>query len=175
MTIRSLPLWRNRNWGLVIMGPGEAAYIEYLRSVAQSCGVAEQFVYLPPVGYDQVADFTPGAQVGHSLYDPVNVNHQYATTAANKIMEYMAAGLPVLASDRPGLRALVERYECGLTADESDPASIAAAVNTLLGDTQRARQMGANGARAFEEEFRYDKQFAPVLAAITELASRRRS
>jgi glycosyltransferase involved in cell wall biosynthesis len=175
MTIRSLPLWRNRNWGLVIMGPGEAAYIEYLRSVAQSCGVAEQFVYLPPVGYDQVADFTPGAQVGHSLYDPVNVNHQYATTAANKIMEYMAAGLPVLASDRPGLRALVERYECGLTADESDPASIAAAVITLLGDTQRARQMGANGARAFEEEFRYDKQFAPVLAAITELASRRRS
>jgi glycosyltransferase involved in cell wall biosynthesis len=118
--------------------------------------------------------FTVDAHIGHALYEAVDDNNRLSGTASNKLLEYMAAGLPVLASDRPGLRALVESYNCGLTADESDPASIAAAVNALLGDPQRARLMGANAARTFDEVFRYDKQFAPVLAAMTEIASRRR-
>lgn len=174
-TVRSLPHWQDPSWGFVVMGFADDDYINHLHSVARQEGVGDRFVILPPVAYDEVARFTTGASVGHALYEPLHVNNRYITTASNKIMEYMAAGLPILTSDQPGLRALVERYNCGLTADESDPASIAAAVNALLGDPQRARQMGANGANAFDEEFRYDKQFAPVLAAITELASRRRS
>lgn len=174
-TVRSLALWRDPSWGFVIMGLADDDYILHLRQLAHQCGVGHRFVLLPPVAYDKVVRFTAGASVGHALYDPIHINNRYITTASNKTMEYMAAGLPILTSDQPGLRALIERYDCGLTADESDPASIAAAVNALLGDPQRARQMGANGANAFDEEFRYDKQFAPVLAAITELASRRRS
>lgn len=174
-TVRSLPLWQDPTWGFVIMGLADDDYHLHLRDLAQQCGVTHRFVILPPVAYDQVACFTAGASVGHALYDPIHINNRYITTASNKVMEYMAAGLPLLASDRPGLRALVARYDCGLTADESDPASIAAAVNTLLGNSQRARQMGANAAHAFDQEFRYDRQFAPVLAALTELASGRQS
>ncbi len=155
------------------MGLANEDYVDYLRNLAKRHGVDERFVILPPVAYDDVASFTTGASIGHALYDPVHVNNRYITTASNKTMEYMAAGLPLLVSDRPGLRALIERYDCGLTADESDPTSIAAAVNTLLGDPLRARQMGANAARAFDEEFRYEKQFAPVLTAMTEMASGR--
>lgn len=174
-TVRSLPFWQDPSWGFVVMGLAADDYVGYLRNLAEQWQVTDRFVILPPVAYDEVACYTTGASVGHALYDPFHVNNRFITTASNKTMEYMAAGLPVLASDRPGLRALVERYECGLTADESDPVSIAAAVNTLLDDPERARKMGANAARAFEEEFRYDKQFAPVLTAIKEMASRRRS
>jgi glycosyltransferase involved in cell wall biosynthesis len=173
-TVRSLPLWRDSTWGFVVMGRGDDDYIAHLCDLARQHGVAERFAVLPPVSYDEVAQFTSGANIGHALYDPIHVNNRYITTASNKIMEYMAAGLPLLVSDRPGLRALVERHDCGLTADEGDPASIAAAVNALLGDPARARQMGANAARAFEEEYRYDRQFAPVLAALEELAMRSR-
>lgn len=174
-TIRSLPYWQRSDWGLAILGGGDSAFRSHLQQLAADINVTGQVAFLPPVAYDEVARFTVGADLGHGLYEPAHVNNLYIATASNKLMEYMAAGIPLLASERPGLRALVERYDCGLTADESDPVSIAAAVNTLLGDPQRARQMGANGARAFEEEFRYDKQFAPVLAAIAEMASRRRS
>jgi glycosyltransferase involved in cell wall biosynthesis len=109
---------------------------------------------------------TPGADAGHALYEPVHINNVYITTASNKLLEYLAAGLPVLVSDRPGLRAFVEKYECGLTADESSPESIAAAVNALLGDPDLARRLGAAGARAFAEELNYEHQFAPVLEAV---------
>lgn len=173
-TLRSLPAWQDATWGLVIMGLADDDYASHLRNLARQHGVGERFLILPPVAYDAVASYTTGANIGHALYEPIHVNNRYIATASNKIMEYMAAGLPLLVSDQPGLRALVERFNCGLVADETDPASIAAAVNTLLGDPQRARQMGANGASAFAEEFRYDKQFAPVLAALEEMASRRR-
>lgn len=171
-TVRSLPLWNDPTWGFVVMGLGDGDYVQYLNNLARQQGVTERFVVLPPVGYDEVAQYTSGATVGHALYEPIHVNNRYITTASNKIMEYMAAALPLLVSDQPGLRALVERHDCGLTADESDPASIAAAVNALLGNPVRARQMGAHAVRGFDEEFRFDRQFEPVLAALQKLATR---
>jgi len=174
-TIRSMPHWIGPLSGLVLLGPLQPDYAQHLQGCAEEMGVHDRLVFLPPVPYHQVMQFTVDAHIGHALYEAVDDNNRLSGTASNKLLEYMAAGLPLLASNRPGLRALIERYDCGLTADESDPASIAAAVNTLLGDSQRARQMGVNAARAFDQEFRYDRQFAPVLAALTELASGRRS
>lgn len=168
-TIRSIPLWQNPRWGFVVMGVVDPDYLSHLNSLADHLSVKSQFLVLPPVAYDEVVRFTVEAQVGHGLYNPVNINHVFATTGSNKIMEYMAAGLPILVSDRPGLRHLVERYNCGLTADERSPESIARAVNILLGDPQTAQAMGAAGARAFQEEFCYERQFAPVLQAFNEL------
>jgi glycosyltransferase involved in cell wall biosynthesis len=81
----------------------------------------------------------------------------------------MAAGVPVLVSDRPGQRAFLNKYRCGLTADESSPESIAAAVNALLGDPDLAHRLGAAGARAFEQEFNYERQYAPVLRVFQSL------
>jgi glycosyltransferase involved in cell wall biosynthesis len=169
VTLRSMPLWASENWGFAVMGIAEPAYLGQLSALAQALGVEKRFVVLPPVGYDQVAQFTPGADLGHALYEPVHFNHTYFTTASNKVMEYMAAGLPLLISDTPVSRALLEKYACGLTADHSRPESVAAAVNCLLGDPARARQMGAAAARAFEQVFCYERQFAPALDAVRAL------
>jgi glycosyltransferase involved in cell wall biosynthesis len=169
-TLRSIPHWAKRDWGFVVMGIGESSYIEKLSRQARDLGVERQFVALPPVSYDQVGHFTPGAHLGHALYEPIHINNVHIAGAC-KIQEYLAAGLPLLVSDRPSLRTLVEKYGCGLTADESSPASIAAAVNVLLGDPARAERMGAAGARAFERELCYERQFQPVLEALRELSS----
>ncbi len=169
VTLHSMPLWTDKTWGFVVMGVGEPAYLDRLSALAQALGVERRFAILPPVGYDEVAHFTPGADLGHALYEPVHINNVHIATASNKIMEYMAAGLPLLVSDTPALRALVERYGCGLTADHNRPESVAATVNCLLGDPARARQMGAAAARAFEQVFCYERQFAPALDAIRAL------
>jgi glycosyltransferase involved in cell wall biosynthesis len=169
-TIRSIPLWASREWGLVLVGIGEQEYLNMLVRLAHELDVADQLTILPPVSYDEVLQLTPGADLGHALYEPIHINNRYITTASNKIMEYMAAGLPLLVSERPDLRAFVETYGCGLTADESSPESIAAAVNGLLGDPDLARRLGEAGARASRKEFNYESQFAPVLEAFRSLS-----
>jgi glycosyltransferase involved in cell wall biosynthesis len=170
-TIRSLPSWGNAKWGFVVMGPGPDDYLRSLTKLASELNVSDRFVALPPVAYDEVADFTPGADIGHCLYASIDLNNHFSTTASNKLMEYMAAGLPLLVSDRPSLRALVHDNECGLTADERSPDSIASAVNLLLGNPEKARGMGAAARKAFEQEFCYERQFAPVIELLKTLAT----
>jgi glycosyltransferase involved in cell wall biosynthesis len=170
-TIRSLPYWSGRNWGFVIMGQGEPDYLCSLDRLASELNVADRFVILPAVSYDEVSSFTSGADVGHSLYTAIDSNNAFSTTASNKLMEYMKAGLPVLVSDRPSQRAFITKYGCGVAANEDAPNSIAQAVNTLLSDPVLARRMGAAAAQAFREEFCFERQFAPVVDIISRLAS----
>jgi glycosyltransferase involved in cell wall biosynthesis len=168
-TLHSIPFWKDRRWGFAIMGLGDASYIDKLILGARALGVEDQFVVLPPVSYDQVSAFTPAADLGHALYEPIHINNVHITTASNKIMEYMEAGLPLLVSDTPSLRAHIQQYKCGIVADEQSPGSIAAAINTLLGDPQRVAVMGAAARRAFEEVFCYERQFAGMLDAFQRL------
>jgi glycosyltransferase involved in cell wall biosynthesis len=165
VTIRSIPKWANRKWGFVVMGLGEAPYLQSLTELASSLGVADQFVVLPPVAYDQVVQFTRDADLGHALYEPIHVNNLHITGAC-KIQEYMAAGLPLLVSDRPALRSLVEAYSCGVAADDSSPESIATTVNALFDKPSPAREMGIAAAQAFETKFRFEFQFSPIIAAL---------
>jgi len=171
-TIRSIPNWGNNRWGFVIMGPAEPEYLAHLTAQARASGVEERFVALPPVGYDQVSKYTPGADLGHALYEPIHINNVHITTASNKIMEYMAAGLPLLVSDTRSTRALVERYQCGVVVDEKSPESIAVGVNEVLGDPGRLRSMGLKSQRAFKEDFCYPRQFAPILSLLRRLAGK---
>lgn len=168
-TIRSMPMWLGENWGFVIMGRIEEAYAQSLQKLANELGVANRFVILPPVSYDDIFCYTGGADVGHALYSPVNDNNRFSTTASNKLMEYMAAGLPLLVSDRVGLRELMATYKCGLTADDGSPQDIAITINKLLENSDYIQQLKAAGLDAFHKIFSYDKQFQPVLNAMQQL------
>jgi glycosyltransferase involved in cell wall biosynthesis len=68
------------------------------------------------------------------------------------VIEAMRAGLPIVASDMPGLRALVtDGVEGLLTSDE--PAGIADALERLLRDPDLRTRMGAAARRRYETEF----------------------
>jgi glycosyltransferase involved in cell wall biosynthesis len=172
-TLRSMPLWASLDWGFVVMGTGEPDYIKGLQDLAADLGVDKRFVVLPPVSYDDVLTYTSGADLGHALYEPIHINNEHISTASNKIMEYMASGIPLLVSDTPALRGLVEKYQCGLAADETSPTDVARAVNILLQQPDRARQMGEAGRSAFDRVFRYEAQFGRATRVIAQLAARR--
>lgn len=174
VTLRSMPMWDDKSWGFVIMGPAEPSYRDHLNSLAVSLGVSDRFVILPAVPYPQVAQFTVGADLGHGLYEPNHVNNRYITMASNKIMEYIAAGLPVLLSESTGSRSLLDRYRVGMTSDINSPESVATAVNTILSSSSLAADMRAASKRAFEEEFNYAHQYGPVIERLQQLAAARK-
>ncbi|KGR73972.1 glycosyltransferase family 4 protein [Ureibacillus sinduriensis] len=75
-----------------------------------------------------------------------------------KMFEYMAAGIPVIASDFPLWREIVGKANCGVLVDPLNPTHIAEAVESLLKDEQRAKTMGENGRHAVEQEYNWEKE-----------------
>jgi glycosyltransferase involved in cell wall biosynthesis len=73
----------------------------------------------------------------------------------NKMFEYMSAGIPVIASNFPLWREIIEGNNCGICVDPLDPTAIAAAIDALAEDPERARQMGQNGRKAVLGKFNW--------------------
>jgi glycosyltransferase involved in cell wall biosynthesis len=165
-TIRSVPLWSDSTWGLVFLGYAASDFVERMEQVACALGIQDRVVFLPPVSYDQVLDYTRSADVGLAIYKNVSANHRYSGTASNKLFEYMSAGLPVIASNRPILEPIVKTYNTGKLVDPGDPGSIADAVNAILSDPEEYRVMSDRAYQLFRSTFHYEAQFAPVLAEI---------
>lgn len=73
-----------------------------------------------------------------------------------KVYEYMAMEMPVILSDWPYKREMVEKYKFGLTANPSDAEEIASKIRWLLDHPKEAENMGKNGKRLLEEQFTWD-------------------
>jgi glycosyltransferase involved in cell wall biosynthesis len=81
-----------------------------------------------------------------------------------KMFEYMAAGIPVIASDFPLWREIVLGNQCGLCVDPMDPTAISKAIDYLVQHPDEARLMGENGRRAVLARYNWSVEEAKLLA-----------
>jgi len=93
----------------------------------------------------------------------------YRDSLPVKMFEYMSAGLPVIASDFPLWREIINDNECGLLVDPENPQAIADAIDTLVNNPETARRMGENGARAVREKYNWGIEEKKLLALYAEL------
>lgn len=87
-----------------------------------------------------------------------------------KMFEYMAAGLPVIASHFPLWREIVEGNDCGLCMDPLDSAAIAKAIDYFVQHPREAERMGRNGQRAVHERYNWPNEEAKLLQLYASLA-----
>lgn len=87
-----------------------------------------------------------------TLHPTVN----YLESLPVKMFEYMAAGIPVIASNFPLWASIVESKNCGLSVDPLNEKEIAEAIDYIVSNPKEARKMGANGRKAVEEVFNWD-------------------
>lgn len=81
-----------------------------------------------------------------------------------KLFEYMAAGLPVISSDFPVWREIVDSAGCGLMVDPMDMDAIVAAMQWVADHPDEAEAMGRNGRRAVEERYNWEQEANTLIA-----------
>jgi glycosyltransferase involved in cell wall biosynthesis len=81
----------------------------------------------------------------------------------NKMFEYMSSSIPVIASNFPLWREIIEGNDCGLCVDPLDPSAIAEAIDFMVNNPDRARQMGENGQRAIQARYNWSVEEAKLL------------
>ncbi|MDY0143185.1 MAG: glycosyltransferase [Bacteroidales bacterium] len=84
------------------------------------------------------------------LPEPNHVNAQ-----PNKIFEYMASGLPVIGSNFPLWKIIIEDNYCGLCVSPNNPTEIANAINFIKDNPKEAEIMSKNGKKMVVEKFNW--------------------
>jgi glycosyltransferase involved in cell wall biosynthesis len=116
--------------------------------------------------YDAALVEMAGADAGIVCFlpEPNNVN-----AGPTKLFEYMACGLPVVASNFPMWREVIEDNDCGLCVDPNDPMAIARALEYLADHPERREEMGRNGRQAVERQYNWQVEADRLLEAYARL------
>lgn len=90
----------------------------------------------------------------------------------NKLFEYMAAGLPVVASNFPFWKQFVEDVGSGVMVDPLKPQSIADGILEIMNYPERAREMGEAGSKAVREHFNWDTEAKRLIELVESILKR---
>jgi glycosyltransferase involved in cell wall biosynthesis len=102
-------------------------------------------------------------------------SRNHSSIRANRLFESMAAAAPVIVSDFPEWRALVESLGCGLAVNPSSPQAIAEAIQYLLSHPAEAAEMGRRGRQAFLRSFNWTHESNRLLELYDVLVAGRSS
>jgi glycosyltransferase involved in cell wall biosynthesis len=122
--------------------------------------------YLGRVQHDRVPELLARMKVGVIPLQPIPA---YVDAFPVKLFEYMAAGLPVIATDVPRWREVLEAHDCGVCVPHGSPQRLGAAITSLLDDDVRARAMGERARRAAEERYSWETQASVLVQLYGEL------
>jgi glycosyltransferase involved in cell wall biosynthesis len=121
------------------------------------------------VGREQLPEIIDSARIGLVIFAPILPHLEAMPT---KLFEYMAAGLPVIASDFPMWREIVEGERCGLLVDPTDPVAIADRIAYLFEHPDEARAMGERGRRAVLERFNWEMEVPKLVQMYESIVNR---
>ena len=114
----------------------------------------------------KVAEILGKTRAGLVLLHPTR---SYLDAYPTKMFEYMSVGLPVIVSDFPLWRQIVEDAGCGLTVDPLDPQAIADAMQWILDHPAEAEAMGRRGRAAVEKRYNWETEAEKLVAIYNKL------
>jgi glycosyltransferase involved in cell wall biosynthesis len=125
--------------GLVV---GDGQRRAALEQLARRLGVTDRITFTGRVPYEQVAQ----SYAQMDLFANPRVDERAARLITPlKPFEAMALGIPVLVSDLPALREIVDPPHRGVVAPAGDPVALAEVIETLADDPARRAALGAAG------------------------------
>ena len=145
---------------LVCLGAG-GGHVDVIRAGVERLAIPDRVHFVPPVPSEQVVPYAASATIGVSIVQPASLSYRLALP--NKLFQYMAASLPVVASDFPDVREVVEGSGAGVVVDPADVEAVAAAIGDLLRDPPRARRLGEAGRKAVADRFNWRTSAAELL------------
>jgi glycosyltransferase involved in cell wall biosynthesis len=122
--------------------------------------------YLGKLDRKQIGKLYSRVKAGLVLYLP---EAQNMNAMPHKIFEYMAAGLPVIASDFPLWREMLSESNCAVFVDPLQPEKIAQAIEYILSHPEEAQKMGRRGKDAVAISFNWETQAKNLTELYREL------
>lgn len=106
-----------------------------LKKLSAKLNLTDRVVFTGNLHFDELHKLTSRAKIGFSVEQGDSLNYKYALP--NKVFDYIQAGTPVVCSDFPEMRAVVEGYAVGEIFAGHDAESLAKLVKDMLDNNDK--------------------------------------
>jgi glycosyltransferase involved in cell wall biosynthesis len=114
----------------------------------------------------QISELLAKSCAGIVTYLPLP-NH--VDSQPNKMFEYMSAGIPIITSNFPLWKEIVEGSQCGICVDPLNSKLIGEAIQYIIDNPIEAEKMGKNGRKAVEQKYNWEIEESKLLDFYKEL------
>jgi glycosyltransferase involved in cell wall biosynthesis len=142
------------------IGTGEKAWLKKATSDVQ---------YLGKLARPEIADLLNRSMIGLSLLLP---EPNYLYSLPTKLFEYMAAGLPVITSDLPKSKEIIEAAGCGYSVSLDNPKALTDQLSMLMSNPGRAIELGLAGRAAVSKDYNWEHDAAELMNLYREISRR---
>jgi glycosyltransferase involved in cell wall biosynthesis len=106
-----------------------------LEELVKSLKLEDRVMFMGRLPFQELKEYTRRACLGISLEEDLGLNYRFALP--NKLFDYIQAGIPVLVSDLPEMRKVVQEYSIGQVLKDPDPKSLADQVRDMMNSDEQ--------------------------------------
>ena len=112
------------------------------------------------IRYEEIFNYLLNANIGLVCLYPLT---RFLSSLPVKLFEYMSAKLPIIASNFPLWKEIIEGNNCGICVNPLKPEEIANAIEYLIQHPEEAKKMGENGRKAVIEKYNWENEEKKLL------------
>ena len=136
-----------KNAVFVIIGSGDIE--KKLQDKTKKLGLNKKVIFVGQVPFSELHDYTVQADIGISIEKNIGLNYYYSLP--NKLFDYINANIPVLVSELPETKKIVEKYQIGELINSHNPKHIAEKINSILNSPEKIYFYKKNLKKASKE------------------------
>lgn len=144
----------------VVVFIGDGKIKNKIIGMCKETGVMKRVGFVPKVSVNELINYTQNAYLGFQVLQNICFNHY--STLSNKLFEYIMAEVPVVASNFPEIRKVVEGEQVGITIDPHESDKIAKAVNFILDNPDKHAEFKANCKKA-RKKYNWENEKANLI------------
>ncbi len=169
--IRTWPLTDDR--AVLLLRGRPNPFRDELIKEAKATGLYNKRIFFPAAVAEEELVHAAASSANVGLIPYPKTNTLYANCSPNKLSQYMAASLPILANSTNFVRDVVDEADCGMVIDFENTQALVEAVNTLLCDEALRRRYSQNGADHFRKTFNWQNMASGFYRDLAKFAARK--
>ena len=136
--------------GLIVVGYAMSEdYLDSLKKMVAEKGLSDKVLFLGAVNNSDLWKYIGAADLSILMLPPVSASYYYSLP--NKLFEAIQSETPLIASDFPEIRAIINKYKVGVLAEWDNIDDIVSKAETLLSDDASYNEFKKNVTAAKEE------------------------
>jgi glycosyltransferase involved in cell wall biosynthesis len=145
---------------------GDGKYSSTLKNQVMNLQLQDHVIFYGAVTKQETEDLMKKADLG---LIPHIRSEQSDNSSPNKLFEYMAAGLPVIASDCVSVKRVLDETICGVTYIFDSPADFATVVSRLYYNPEKSDIFAINGRKAIKEKYNWEQSSVSLQSIYSDI------